>query len=147
MPKSFVSAKAALSKLALAYPDTREDHPWGHSAFKVKGKVFLFLFYEKDTLSLSLKLPESAKLALSLPFASPTSYGLGKAGWVTARFQGQAEVLVEMLAEWMDESFRAIAPKRVLAKLASRRSKSVSAQPKRSASQRRERPAGRKRAR
>jgi predicted DNA-binding protein (MmcQ/YjbR family) len=139
MSKALTIAKSALSKLALSYPDTREDHPWGHSAFKVKGKVFLF--HEKDVLSLSLKLPESAKLALSLPFASPTSYGLGKSGWVTAKFQGQAEVPVEMLAEWLDESFRAIAPKQVLAKLASSRSDSVPAKPKRAAGQRRKKPA------
>ena len=148
MPKSssLTAAKAALSKLALSYPDTREDHPWGHSAFKVKEKVFLFLFHEKDVLSLSLKLPESAKLALSLPFASPTSYGLGKSGWVTAKFQGQAEVPVEMLAEWVDESFRAIGPKQVLAKLASAGRDSVSAKPKRAAGQKRKKPARRKRA-
>ena len=36
-------AFAALRKCALAYPDAREDFPWGESAFKVNGKVFLFL--------------------------------------------------------------------------------------------------------
>jgi len=125
MSKIFLAAKRALSRLALSYPDTREDHPWGHSAFKVKRKVFLFLFYEKGLLSLSLKLPESAKLALSLPFASPTSYGLGKSGWVTAKFNGTNEVPLEMLAEWIDESFRAIAPKRVLTKLDSQGNKTT----------------------
>jgi predicted DNA-binding protein (MmcQ/YjbR family) len=119
MPKrsSLTAAKRALSKLALSYPDTREDHPWGHSAFKVKGKVFLFLFSEKGFLSLSLKLPESHLAALRLPFATPTSYGLGKSGWVTAKFTNTDEVPLEMLADWLDESFRAIAPKRVLAKV------------------------------
>ena len=38
MPKtlSFSSPIASLRKAALAYPETREDHPWGESAFKVK---------------------------------------------------------------------------------------------------------------
>jgi hypothetical protein len=31
-------AFAALRKCALAYPDAREDFPWGESAFKVNGK-------------------------------------------------------------------------------------------------------------
>jgi hypothetical protein len=66
---------------------------------------------------LSVKLPVSGKVALALPFASPTEYGLGKSGWVTARFRAKDLVPVDMLKEWLDESFRAIAPKRVLARL------------------------------
>jgi len=112
---SLTRAASALRKLALAYPQSREDHPWGHSAFKVKGKTFLFLFHEKAFLSLSLKLPESSKSALRLPFASPTTYGLGKSGWVTAKFKGQDEVPLEMIEEWVAESFRAIAPQRLIA--------------------------------
>jgi predicted DNA-binding protein (MmcQ/YjbR family) len=103
----------------MAYPQTVEHFPWGHSAFKVKGKVFLFL-YRNDAecfLSLSVKLPVSGSLALTLPFASPTEYGLGKSGWVTARFEAGADIPLDMLIEWLDESFRAIAPKRVLAQL------------------------------
>ena len=107
-------AAAALRNVALAYPQVREDHPWGHSAFKVKGKTFLFLFHEQDFLSLSVKLPESGKAALRLPFASPTEYGLGRSGWVTAKFKGQDEAPLEMLEEWIAESFQAIAPQRVL---------------------------------
>jgi predicted DNA-binding protein (MmcQ/YjbR family) len=117
MAKALTAAKRALAKRALSYPETREDHPWGHSAFKVKGKTFLFLFSEKDFLSLSLKLPESGRSALQLPFASPTEYGLGKSGWITAKFRSDDEVPVEMLTEWLEESFRAIAPKKVVAQL------------------------------
>ena len=114
-------AKAALRKHALGYPETVEDFPWGHSAFKVKGKGFLFTYLneEEGFLSLSMKLPVSAKEALMLPFASPTEYGLGKSGWVTARFKAADAVPLDMLQEWVDESFRAVAPKRLLAKLKS----------------------------
>jgi len=117
MSKALVAAERQLKKMALAYPDTREDHPWGHSAFKVKGKTFLFLYSEKDLLSLSVKLPTSGRAALRLPFASATEYNLGKSGWVTAKFRGDDEVPVEMLTDWIDESFRAIAPRQVLNKL------------------------------
>jgi len=113
----FKQAEMALRKHALSYPDTTEELPWEHRAIKVKGKVFLFLFRDLSQLSLSIKLPESNRAALALPFASPTSYGLGKSGWVTAKFKGNADPPVEMLTEWIDESFRAIAPKRVLVKL------------------------------
>jgi len=112
-------AAAALRKHALGFPETIEDFPWEHSAFKVKGKVFLFTYLcaEDGFLSLSVKLPISAKMALALPFAAPTQYGLGKSGWVTARFYATDEIPLEMLKEWLDESFRAIAPKKVLAML------------------------------
>ncbi len=118
-----LKAEAALRDHALTYPETREEFPWGHSALKVKGKIFLILSNGKagaDVLSLSVKLPVSSKAALTLPFASPTEYGLGKSGWVSARFQGKDKVPVEMIKEWIDESFRAIAPKRVLALLEKR---------------------------
>ncbi len=71
------AVQAALGRLALSLPEVREDHPWGHSAFKVKEKAFLFMASEKRGLSLSVKLPQSGLLALSLPFAEPTGYGLG----------------------------------------------------------------------
>jgi predicted DNA-binding protein (MmcQ/YjbR family) len=110
-------AEAALREQALAYPETKEEFPWGHSALKVKGKTFLFLYREASFFSLSVKLPVSGRAALGLPFASPTAYGLGKSGWVTARFSPSDEVPLDLLREWVDESFRAVAPKRVLARL------------------------------
>jgi hypothetical protein len=53
-------------------------------------------------------------MALSLPFASPTGYGLGKSGWVTARFTARDKPPVEMLRKWIDESYRAVAPKELV---------------------------------
>ena len=110
-------AETALRQAALGYPQTTEDFPWGHSAFKVKGKAFVFMSVHEGVLRLSLKLPLSGRVALTFPFASPTGYGLGKSGWVTAQFGAGDDVPTHMLEEWIDESFRAIAPKRVVAKL------------------------------
>jgi predicted DNA-binding protein (MmcQ/YjbR family) len=119
MPKAspFSKSMAALRKAALAYPETREDHPWGESAFKVKEKVFLFMSLSEDTLRLSMKLPESRDFALIMPFASPTGYGLGKSGWITAAFGPKDMLPLPMLLDWLDESFRAIAPKKLVAGL------------------------------
>lgn len=107
----------ALRKAALAYPETREDHPWGESAFKVRGKVFVFLSWHDGRLNFTTKLPDSGVVALSLPFASPTGYGLGRSGWVTASFGDGDDPPVGLLREWMDESFRAVAPRRLSAQL------------------------------
>ncbi len=105
-------AEALLRKFALTYPSAWEDHPWGETVVKVKKKVFLFLGRADGGLSLSVKLPESATIALSLPFAEPTGYGLGKSGWVTARFAAGAKPPIEVLERWIDESYRAVAPVR-----------------------------------
>jgi predicted DNA-binding protein (MmcQ/YjbR family) len=111
------AAEARLRKLALSLPEVREDHPWGHSAFKVAKKAFLFMASENGGLSLSVKLPQSGLLALSLPFAQPTGYGLGKSGWVTASFTRKQSPPIPVLERWVDESYRTIAPKKLLVRL------------------------------
>jgi predicted DNA-binding protein (MmcQ/YjbR family) len=115
-PRKLTPAEAVLRKHALSYPEAHEDFPWGERVVKVRGKVFLFLGQaEGDGLGLSVKLPGSASFALGLPFASPTAYGLGKSGWVTARFAAREKPPVELLKQWIDESYRAVAPKRLAA--------------------------------
>jgi len=113
----FQMAEAALREKALAYPETTEEFPWGHRAIKVKGKSFVFLVLEDGEFRMSLKLPNSGAEALQLPFTEPTSYGLGKSGWVTSRFEGKARVPLAVLLEWIDESYRAIAPKKLVKSL------------------------------
>ena len=115
-PPKAGSPEAALRMHALSYPEAKEDFPWGERVVKVRGKVFLFLG-KGDNLSLSVKLPGSANVALGLPFASPTAYGLGKSGWITARFEKRDKPPLEMLKQWIDESYRAVAPKRLAASL------------------------------
>ena len=111
LKKAFREVRAA----ALGFPQVHEDFLWGHSAFKVaKKKVFCFLTLETKELSVSCKLPESHEMALMLPFCEPTGYGLGKSGWVTARFlSGTQAPPVPLLREWLLESYRAVAPKKL----------------------------------
>jgi predicted DNA-binding protein (MmcQ/YjbR family) len=106
----------ALRAHALSYPEAFEDHPWGEPVVKVGGKIFVFLGREEG-LSLSVKLPTSAPFAFDLPYCEPTGYGLGKAGWVTARFGPRDAVPVEVLKRWIDESYRAVAPKKLHARI------------------------------
>ena len=109
------AVEAKLRAHAMAKPEATEHFPWGERAIKVKGKVFLFMRADAAELSLSTKLPKSSQVALLLPFATPTGYGLGKAGWVTARFAGAERPPVEMLWSWIDESYQAVAPARLAA--------------------------------
>lgn len=115
--KTHLAAEAALRKFALALPETTEAFPWGHRTFKVKGKAFCFLGVDGGGFGLSVKLPQSSGLALTLPFAEPTGYGLGKAGWVSASIKRADLPPVELFEAWLLESYRAVAPKRVLAQL------------------------------
>ena len=112
-----VRAEAAIAKLAAAFPSVTEENPWGHRAFKVRGKTFLFLGADGDGVSFSVKLPESGVAALALDFTEPTHYGLGKSGWVTARFARERDVPLPVVREWLDESYRAIAPAKLVATL------------------------------
>jgi predicted DNA-binding protein (MmcQ/YjbR family) len=119
-------AEKALRTLALGYPETSEEFPWGERVIKVRRKVFLFMGHGHGegqgsrVLSLSVKLPETGTMALLLPFVEPTGYGLGKSGWITAQFSSAAVAPVDLIAEWIDESYRAVAPKALAAKLPER---------------------------
>lgn len=104
---------AKLRAHALSFPETHEDFPWGHSAFKVKGKVFCFLVADGKDLRLSLKLPESRDVALGLPDAAPTGYGLGRSGWVSMNNLPTKDFTLDLLSAFLEESYRAIAPKKL----------------------------------
>jgi predicted DNA-binding protein (MmcQ/YjbR family) len=104
-------------EFALGYPETREDHPWGESAIKVRGKTFVFLGLSEGKFGLSVKLPRSREFALDYAFTKPTGYGLGNSGWVSASFAGKDNPPLDVLRAWIDESFRAIAPKKLAATL------------------------------
>jgi predicted DNA-binding protein (MmcQ/YjbR family) len=109
--------EASLREVALSYPETREDFPWGHRAVKVRGKAFVFMSKDEPGLSLSVKLPASAEGALQFPFCEPTHYGLGRSGWVTATFGPKDRPPLDVLRSWIDESYRAVAPRKLVAAL------------------------------
>jgi predicted DNA-binding protein (MmcQ/YjbR family) len=112
--KAATSAFAQLRKFALSFPEAYEDHPWGETAIKVRGKVFVFMGQGTDGLGLSVKLPQSKEFALEYPFSKPTAYGLGKSGWVSAEFKKGEKPPLDVLKAWIAESYRAIAPKRLV---------------------------------
>jgi predicted DNA-binding protein (MmcQ/YjbR family) len=109
-----------LRKAALGFPETVEDFPWGHSAFKVAGKkAFLFMGEDEEGgWSCSMKLPFRNEEALKIKGAAPTEYGLGKSGWVSFRFTAKAKPPMAKLADYLDESWRAVAPKKLSAAFA-----------------------------
>jgi predicted DNA-binding protein (MmcQ/YjbR family) len=107
--------RAKLLALAFQFPEAWEDHPWGETVAKVGKKVFLFGGVDENAVHrISVKLDESHEQALGLEGATPTGYGLGKAGWVTIPLTSAP---AGVLADFVEESYRRIAPKRLVSKL------------------------------
>jgi hypothetical protein len=112
------AVRRKLKKFGLAYPEAHSKSPWpGHDDLAVRNKTFAYLSAEGEPLSISCKLPLTGQMALTLPFASPTGYGLGKSGWVTATFGPKEAPPLDLLQDWIDESYRVQAPKRLVATL------------------------------
>jgi predicted DNA-binding protein (MmcQ/YjbR family) len=102
---------------ALSYPEAYEDFPWGESVVKVRKKIFVFLGSSDVTpaSTIGLKLSSSVDHARSLPGAEPMGYGLGRHGWTHVPLDtGTAE---ELIADWIEESYRLIAPKTLVRQL------------------------------
>ena len=108
-----------LREFGLTYPGAHTKSPWpGHLDLAVNDKTFAYLSVEGDPLKVSCKLPASGEVALMMPFCQPTAYGLGKSGWVSAQFPpGAPPPELAMLKAWVDESYRAQAPKKLVAQL------------------------------
>ena len=106
-----------LRAFAFNLPEAWEDHPWGDTVAKVGEKVFVFLGspHPDGTFGFSVKLPLSNEEALSLPFTEPTGYGLDRAHWVTVHAAQDAPL--DLFTAWIEESYRAMAPKRLVEQL------------------------------
>ena len=102
---------------ALSLPEALEDHPWGEDVAKVRGKIFVFLGTAgAQAPRITVKLVESHGHALSVEGAEPTGYGLGKSGWVTVPLETD-ELDSGLLCDWIEESYRIVAPKRLVSEL------------------------------
>lgn len=121
----------AVREFCLALPGAWEDFPWeDHPVIKVGKKVFAFLPHA-PYFRLVIKLPLSRDEALSYPQASLSGYGLGRFNWceiplgdpqadpadpqATLAPDGGPEL--DLLCDWVLESYRAVAPKRLAAQL------------------------------
>lgn len=122
----------AIREFALGLPAAEEDFPWGEPVIKVRrkpgvppwrkdgtgvyGPMFLWLG-RRDAKShaVAVRLSDSYEQAVALAHAAPTTTsGLAAWGWLTVPLQG---VDLELLCDWVDESYRAKAPKRLVAEL------------------------------
>lgn len=118
-----VSARSArklqreLEGFGLSLPEAWLDTPWdeGHVT-KVRKKIFAF-YGSADEPGLSVKLDESLDHARSLPGAEPMGYGLGRHGWTYIPVAGLPEEDTDVLLDFIEESYRAVAPKSLIEQL------------------------------
>ena len=84
----------------------------------MRGKTFAFLPADGLPFSMSVKLPFTGEGAREArPFAAPTGYGLGRSGWVTFKPGPEEIPPLEQLKDWIDESYRAVAPKSLVKRI------------------------------
>jgi predicted DNA-binding protein (MmcQ/YjbR family) len=101
-----------IRELALSFPETYEDSPWGHPVFKVgDNKMFAAMSDGEDPVSLTVKLtPDEREIALHLAYVRVASY-VGRYGWVTATVSDEESL--DNALEWLRESYWLKAPARL----------------------------------
>ncbi|MFE8957775.1 MmcQ/YjbR family DNA-binding protein [Streptomyces iakyrus] len=118
VPRNALKKWEKVRAFALGLPDAVEEFPWGESVAKVNKKVFVFLGVQDGSypLGVTVKLKDETAHAhaLACPGAEPAGYGLGKAGWVCIPLEQQGAPAAEVLCDWVEESYRVIAPKRLI---------------------------------
>jgi predicted DNA-binding protein (MmcQ/YjbR family) len=111
-----------LRAFGLGLPGAHSKAPWpDHDDLAVNDKTFAYLPKTgADSFTVSVKLPYTHPMVLDLPFATPTGYGLGKSGWVSLAPSEDEIPPLDRLKEWVEESYRAQAPRRLVKELDAR---------------------------
>lgn len=124
VPRNALKKWEKVREFALGLPGAAEEFPWGETVAKVNKKVFVFLGVSDGShpmgATVKLKDAEAHAHALTSPGAEPAGYGLGKAGWVRVPLAEKGSPAADLLCDWVEESYRAIAPKRLIAELDAR---------------------------
>lgn len=100
-----------LRALALALPKAEEHDHFGRPSFRVRGKIFVTV--HEDGAGANLKLPREEHEALVA--ARPEAFGTVVWGQLIRTSVVLAAVAADELAELVEEAWRAVAPKRVVA--------------------------------
>jgi predicted DNA-binding protein (MmcQ/YjbR family) len=104
------TARKQLRAHALKHPQAWADEPWpGDHVAKVGKKIFAFLGGEGADVSVGVKLPRSLLFARAQPFVTKMGYGMDKSGWIVARFTKGEKIPLELLLNWIDESYETVA--------------------------------------
>ncbi|MEV7993101.1 MmcQ/YjbR family DNA-binding protein [Streptomyces sp. NPDC086077] len=124
VPRNALKKWEKVREFALGLPGAVEEFPWGESVAKVDTKVFVFLGMGDGShppgVTVKLRDDTSHAHALTAPGAEPAGYGLGRSGWVRIPVRSEGAPMAELLCDWVEESYRVIAPKRLIAEMDAR---------------------------
>jgi predicted DNA-binding protein (MmcQ/YjbR family) len=98
----------ALWEHCRAKPDAVEDHPWGETVFKVRGKCFAFLGLPEGAAVTVKPDADDLDAMLALPFVERAAY-IGRYGWVKVRIEDDDALALAL--ELVDQTYEAIAPR------------------------------------
>lgn len=100
----------ALVQRCAAQPDAVEDHPWGDTVFKVRGKIFAFLGPPEEPGGpprMTVKpAPDDVDGLLQLPYISVAPY-VGRYGWV--RVTVVDDEALDIALDLIEDSYRIVA--------------------------------------
>jgi predicted DNA-binding protein (MmcQ/YjbR family) len=107
-----VTHSDSIRALALSFPMTYEDAPWGFPVFKVgDNKLFAWMIEDDTCVEVTVKLTaEEREIAELLPYVRRASH-LGRYGWITATVTDDETLAVVL--EWVRESYWLKAPAEV----------------------------------
>lgn len=109
------SNMARLEAIASELPEAKrvnveawDDHP----TFRVRGKNFIFSNPTATNFSFKLSKEEAAAVVATDPDAEPSTYGLGRHGWVAIDLPIDADdERWSEVTEWIRTSYTLVAPK------------------------------------
>jgi predicted DNA-binding protein (MmcQ/YjbR family) len=106
-----------LRDFGASLPGAYLDHPWEETVLKVNKKIFLFLGMDRTSEpGIGVKLVASQPWALAQPGVEAMGYNLGRSGWVWLKLGDEAPP-VEILRDWVLESYRTVAPRKLVREL------------------------------
>ena len=104
-------------EFALSLPETSEEHPWGEDVAKVSGKIFVFLGDELGPhhgQARGVALARTVHRRCGADRLRPGQVGLGDGSPPSGGREPQ------LLRDWTEESYRIVAPKRLVSELDTR---------------------------
>lgn len=102
----------ALQAFASTYPEVSESPSCVNRSFKARKKGFMFLGEKPDgVLRLMVKLDSGIDSAEAVATEHPDEWKVSGPGWITGNFTDDSAPPLETMKEWIDESYRLLAPK------------------------------------
>ena len=107
----------AIRAFAMQYPEVEAGTSCNKTAFRTRNKAFLFMGQKDGSYNLMLKLRDSEDEASLLGSKQTGRYKVGSHGWVTVVLPENEFPPSGLLERWIDESYRLLAHKKLVAML------------------------------